>query len=308
MSSIPILDIRRFESDREAFLNEFRSAYQTWGFAGIRGHDLAPELIQAAWRAAEKFFSLSSEIKRQYEGAEKDRSRGYIPLGVEKAKDSNHSDLKEFYHVGHIDNAEGNFSANIWPHEVTEFQSTFEALYTTLESLSSRVLSIFSAALELPLDYFDDRVKYGETLLRILHYPPIEDQNIPNLRAAAHEDINLITLLAGSEQDGLEVLSRQGEWVPINMIEGTIICNVGDMLQRLSNAKFPSTTHRVVNPKGSKARTSRYSIPFFVHPGPEVSLDCIAGCVDDDHPKQFSVITAGDYLEQRLREIGLLKT
>jgi len=307
MKSIPILDIRRFDTDRDAFLLEFRNAYQEWGFAGISGHNLDPKLIQSAWNASEKFFALPSNIKAQYEGVEKDRSRGYIPFGVEKAKDSKHSDLKEFYHIGHQVDDVDHLAPNIWPTDITEFKATFKALYANLETLSLRVLSIFATALELPIDYFDSRVKHGETLLRILHYPPITDQDIPNLRAAAHEDINLITLLAGSEQDGLEVLSRQGEWVPINMIEGTIICNVGDMLQRLSNAKFPSTTHRVVNPQGNAARMSRYSIPFFVHPSPNVSLDCLESCVDADNPKQFPSTTAGEYLEQRLKEIGLLK-
>ncbi|MFT6407421.1 MAG: isopenicillin N synthase-like dioxygenase [Arenicella sp.] len=307
MNSIPILDIGRFESDRDAFINEFRDAYQEWGFAGISGHKLDQGLIQSAWVAAEKFFALPTHIKLKYEGVEKDRSRGYIPFGVEKAKDSKHSDLKEFYHIGHQVEDAVHLAPNIWPAEVTEFQATFEALYQGLESLALRVLSIFAAVLELPADYFDSRVRAGETLLRVLHYPPIIDQDIPNLRAAAHEDINLITLLSGSEQDGLEVLSRQGEWVPINMIEGTIICNVGDMLQRLTNQKLPSTTHRVVNPQGDRARVSRYSIPFFVHPSPEVSLDSLASCVDQQNPKQFESTTAGEYLEQRLQEIGLLK-
>jgi isopenicillin N synthase-like dioxygenase len=250
---------------------------------------------------------LPTDVKVKYEGEEKDRSRGYIPFGVEKAKDSSHSDLKEFYHIGHQLESADHLSPNIWPTEVTEFQQTFEALYQGLEALALRVLTIFAAVLELPSDYFDSRIKAGETLLRVLHYPPIIDQDIPNLRAAAHEDINLITLLSGSEQDGLEVLSRQGEWVPINMIEGTIVCNVGDMLQRLTNQKLPSTTHRVVNPKGETARVSRYSIPFFVHPSPEVSLDCLASCIDQNNPKKYQSTTAGEYLEQRLQEIGLLK-
>lgn len=307
MNNIPILDIGRFETDRDAFVNEFRDAYQEWGFAGISGHEIDLSIIQKAWTEAEKFFALPTDIKLKYEGTEKDRSRGYIPFGVEKAKDSLNSDLKEFYHVGHQVEGVSRLTANIWPSEITEFRTTFETLYASLESLALRVLSIFAVVLELPINYFDSRIATGETLLRILHYPPIVDQDIPNLRAAAHEDINLITLLAGSEQDGLEVLSRQGEWVPINMIEGTIICNVGDMLQRLTNKKLPSTRHRVVNPLGDQARTSRYSIPFFVHPSPEVSLDCLASCIDEKNPKLFESSTAGEYLEQRLQEIGLLK-
>ena len=308
MNSIPSLNIQRFEHDRSAFLLEFKAAYQEWGFAGLTGHGLDPALIQSAWGAAEAFFALPTDIKNQYQGTERDSSRGYIPFGVEKAKDSKHSDLKEFYHIGNALAGCDQLSANIWPAEVKNFKTTFEALYASLHGLAKQVLRIFAASLELPENYFDSRILGGETLLRILHYPPILDADIPNLRAAEHEDINLITLLAGSEQDGLEVLSRQGQWVPINMIDGTIICNVGDMLQRLTNGHFPSTTHRVVNPKGDAARSSRYSIPFFVHPNPSVSLDCLSQCIDSDNPKQYDSISAGDYLEQRLQEIGLLKS
>ena len=178
-------------------------------------------------------------------------------------------------------------------------------MFENLDSLARRVLEVFATVLDLPADYFDMRVAHGEAILRVLHYPPLPDGNVPNVRAAAHEDINLITLLAGSEQDGLEVLSRQGEWVPINMIEGTIICNVGDMLQRLSNNTLRSTTHRVVNPKGEKALSSRYSIPFFMHPSPEVKLDCLPQCITEKNPRHYEPTTAGEYLEQRLREIGL---
>jgi len=301
MNTVPILDISHFETDRDRFLSDFRTAYQEWGFAGISGHGLDLDLIDSAWHASSRFFALPTAEKLKYEG----RVRGYIPFGIEKAKGAEHSDLKEFFHVGRESSEVDYLDENVWPENDEDFKQTFETLYANLDSLALRVLEVFAAILDLPTDYFNSRVENGEAILRVLHYPPILDGDVPNLRAAAHEDINLLTLLAGSEQDGLEVLSKQGEWVPINMIEGTIICNVGDMLQRLSNNTLRSTTHRVVNPKGEKARTSRYSIPFFMHPSPEVRLDCLPQCINDDNPRHYDDIAAGDYLQQRLREIGL---
>jgi len=263
-------------------------------------------VIKAALRTAEKFFALPDAIKKQYI-CSTGMSRGYVPFGVEKAKGAEHSDLKEFYHIGREDLNVEHLPSNLWPTELPEFRVAFETIYTALDRLAHRLLEAIALTLELPRDYFELRINQGEALLRVLHYPPITDQDIPNLRAAEHEDINLITLLAGSEQEGLEVLSRKNEWVPISMIEGTIICNVGDMLQRLTNAKLPSTTHRVVNPQGGKARISRYSIPFFVHPNPEMRLDCLPQCIDSAHPPRYQPISSGEFHTQRLREIGLLK-
>lgn len=303
MSTVPILDIKQFDVDREQFLSDFKAAYQEWGFAGINGHGLDPKLIESAWQASARFFALEIDEKLKCEG----RVRGYIPFGVEKAKGASHVDLKEFFHVGRESANIDYLDDNVWPENDADFKQTFEALYTSLDALARRILQVFAAALELPADYFDERVAHGEAILRILHYPPLASNNAPNVRAAAHEDINLITLLTGSEQDGLEVLSKQGEWVPINMIEGTIICNVGDMLQRLSNNTLRSTTHRVINPKGDQALTSRYSIPFFMHPSPEVRLDCLPQCVNNENPRHYDPITAGVYLQQRLKEIGLVK-
>ena len=303
MHIVPILDIRRFDTDRDHFLADFKAAYQEWGFAGISGHGLDPQLIESAWQASRRFFALPTIEKLRYEG----RVRGYIPFGIEKAKGAAHSDLKEFFHVGRESANHDYLDQNVWPEGDDDFRKTFEALYADLDDLARRVLRVFAAILGLPADYFNARVEHGEAILRILHYPPVLDGELPNLRAAAHEDINLLTLLAGSEQDGLEVLSKQGEWVPINMIEGTIICNVGDMLQRLTNNTLRSTTHRVVNPKANQARVSRYSIPFFMHPSPEVSLDCLPQCIDARHPRQYAPITAGKFLQQRLKEIGLAK-
>lgn len=303
MNTVPILDITHFDSKREQFLNDFKSAYQEWGFAGISGHGLDPELIESAWQGSARFFALETNEKLKYEG----RVRGYIPFGIEKAKGASHTDLKEFFHVGREATDIDYLDTNVWPENDAAFKQTFETLYASLDSLACRILEVFATVLELPADFFNSRVAHGEAILRILHYPPIVNGDVPNVRAAAHEDINLITLLAGSEQDGLEVLSKQGNWVPINMTEGTIICNVGDMMQRLSNNTLRSTTHRVVNPTGEKARTSRYSIPFFMHPNPDVDLDCLPQCISEKNPRHYDPITAGDYLQQRLREIGLTK-
>lgn len=303
MSTIPVLDISVFDKDRSRFVDELGRAYREWGFAGITGHGIDTSVIKEALKAAESFFALPEDTKKHYV-LPAGSARGFTPFGVEIAKDARHSDLKEFFHIGREVNEEGK---NIWPTETPDFEVAFRRLYQELDTLAHRLLSGMALSLGLDAAYFEPRVNTGDSILRVLHYPPITDVEIPNLRAAAHEDINLITLLAGSEQAGLEVLSRKGEWVPISMIEGTIVCNVGDMLQRLTNKRMPSTTHRVANPKGDLARVSRYSIPFFMHPNSDMSLDALPQCIDEQHPKEFAAITAGEYLQERLREIGLLK-
>lgn len=303
MSTIPVIDIALFETEQNRFVEELGVAYREWGFAGITGHGIETSVIKDALAAAEAFFELPYEAKKRYV-LPAGSARGFTPFGVEIAKDARHSDLKEFFHIGREVDGQGQ---NVWPDETPSFEIAFQRLYRELDQLAHLLLSGMALSLGLASDYFESRVNTGDSILRVLHYPPITDAEIPNLRAAAHEDINLITLLAGSEQAGLEVLSRKGEWVPISMIEGTIVCNVGDMLQRLTNKQLPSTTHRVANPQGDLARVSRYSIPFFMHPNADMSLDSLPQCVDEQHPKEFAAITAGEYLHERLREIGLLK-
>lgn len=305
-SHIPTLDIAQLSKEPTQFVADFGAAYQQWGFAGITGHGIAQTSIDRAMRAAQWLFSLPLEQKRQYQQSDESWARGYVPFGLEKAKGAQHTDLKEFYHLGREQGSTEGLGVNIWPANV-EFKQAFSDLYQALDKLSIEVLRATALFLGLDKDFFSSPVQSGEALLRILHYPPILDTDVPNVRAAAHEDINLITLLVGSEQEGLEVLSRRGEWVPISMIEGTIICNMGDMMQRLTNGVLPSTTHRVVNPKGARARQSRYSIPFFVHPQPDMSLACLSSCCTEKNPKQFDDISAGDYHRQRLEEIGLGK-
>lgn len=274
MSQIPSLDIRRFETDRTAFVTELGAAYREWGFCGISGHGIAPALIDGAYEAFKAFFALPEETKRKYHVPGSGGARGYTPFGIETAKDSKYADLKEFYHVGRELPAGSKYadvmSPNLWPEEVPQFKRYAYELYEALDALGSRVLSALALHIDLPGDFFLDKTNFGNSILRPIHYPPITADNIPNVRAGAHEDINFITLLVGASAAGLEVKSQKGDWVPFTSEADTIVVNIGDMLQRLSNHVYPSTTHRVVNPPGEAARKPRYSTPFFLHPNPEI--------------------------------------
>jgi len=230
---------------------------------------------------------------------------------VETAKGSRHYDLKEFWHVGRELAADSRYrqvmADNLWPAEVPGFREHALALYTALDDLGSRVLSALALHIGLAQDWFADKTDSGNSILRPIHYPPITADDIPNVRAGAHEDINLITLLVGASAEGLQVLSRKGEWVPFTADADTIVVNIGDMLQRLTNHVYPSTTHRVTNPRDGNARKPRYSVPFFLHPNPDVDLDVLPSCVRADNPKRYaSSITAHEYLLERLREIKLI--
>lgn len=307
--TVPTLDISSFDKDSDAFVAQLGAAYQEWGFAGIQNHGISTELIRRAMAVMEELFSLPDETKRRY-FKDNGGTRGYTPFGTEIAKNADHVDLKEFWHVGREINGTPPYpqlTPNVWPEEVPEFKPVMLELFSELDKLANTLLRAFALFVGEPADYFKARVNWGNSILRPLHYPPITDPNLPNVRAGAHEDINLITLLVGSEQEGLEVLSKKGEWVGISMIEGTIICNVGDMLQRLTNNVLPSTTHRVVNPKGDASKSSRYSIPFFMHANPDTSLDSLEQCITEDNPKRYEPITAHEYLMERLRDIGLIK-
>jgi isopenicillin N synthase-like dioxygenase len=307
---IPTLDIQRFDTDRDAFVAELGAAYREWGFAGIRGHGIPHDLIDGAYDAFVRFFALPDDVKKRYHIPGGGGARGYTPFGVETAKDSKHFDLKEFWHVGrevrdqkYVDV----MPANVWPDEVPEFRERALALYGALDALGSRVLSALALHIDLPEHYFADKTDNGNSILRPIHYPPITADDIPNVRAGAHEDINLITLLVGASAAGLEVKSKQGEWVPYTSQGDTIVVNIGDMLQRLTNHVYPSTTHRVVNPPGDQARKPRYSTPFFLHPNPDFVIDVLPGCVTADNPSRYpEPITAQGYLEERLREIKLM--
>jgi len=310
-SRIPTLDIRRYDTDRDAFVAELGAAYREWGFAGISGHGIAPSLIDRAYAAFRKLFALPAEVKMKYHLKGSGGARGYTPFGVETAKDSQYPDLKEFWHIGREirrDTAYAEVMApNVWPSEVPEFRPCGYGLYDALDKLGSRVLRALALHIDLPEAYFDDKTNFGNSILRPIHYPPITAPDIPNVRAGAHEDINLITLLVGASAQGLEVRSRTGEWVPFTADADTIVVNIGDMLQRLTNHVYPSTTHRVVNPPGENAREPRYSVPFFLHPNPDFVIDVLPSCVDAEHPNRYpQPITAHEYLQERLREIKLI--
>ena len=312
---IPTLDIRRFsesasQADRTAFVAELGAAYREWGFAGIRGHGIAQSLIDDAYAVFAEFFALPESTKRKYHVDGAGGARGYTPFGVETAKGATYSDLKEFWHIGREIPRDSKYAEvmqpNLWPEEVPRFREVGYDLYQALDQLGSQVLGALALDMGLAEDYFVDKTDNGNSILRPIHYPPITTPDIPNVRAGAHEDINLITLLVGASAAGLEVLSRKGEWVPFTADADTIVVNIGDMLQRMTNHVYPSTTHRVVNPPGELARQPRYSTPFFLHLNPDVLIDVLPSTVTVDNPSRYpEPITAHAYLEQRLREIKL---
>jgi len=314
-SQIPTLDIRRFThptspEDRQAFVDELGAAYREWGFAGIRNHGIPQSLIDDSYDVFKRFFALPEETKKQYHVPGGGGARGYTPFGVETAKGAKYSDLKEFWHIGREipDNSKYRdvMAPNLWPEEVEGFHEKGYALYNALDELGSQVLRALALHIGLPENYFADKTDFGNSILRPIHYPPITADDIPNVRAGAHEDINLITLLVGASAAGLEVLSKKGEWVPFTSDADTIVVNIGDMLQRLTNHVYPSTTHRVVNPPGEEARKPRYSVPFFLHPNPDFLIDVLPSTITPDNPKRYpEAITAQGYLEERLREIKL---
>ena len=309
-AQIPTLDIRRFDSDRDAFVAELGAAYREWGFAGIRGHGIPAKQIEASYDAFRRFFALPDQVKRQYHVPGSGGSRGYTPFGVETAKDAKHFDLKEFWHVGREIPRDSRYAAvmpaNVWPQEIPDFREQAYGLYQSLDQLGARVLSALALHIGLPADYFVDKTDSGNSILRPIHYPPITSDDVPNERAGAHEDINLITLLVGASAEGLEVKSRKGDWVPFTADADTIVVNIGDMLQRLTNHVYPSTTHRVTNPPGEQARKPRYSVPFFLHPNPDYVIETLPQTITPDHPNRYPTpITSHEYLMERLREIKL---
>ncbi|MEO9476932.1 MAG: 2-oxoglutarate and iron-dependent oxygenase domain-containing protein [Cyclobacteriaceae bacterium] len=312
-SEIPSLDLADFTSGdptkKKAFVEKLGHAYQNIGFVAIKNHGLSDDLTSKLYDAVQKFFALQDEVKLKYELKELAGQRGYISKGREKAKGRNTGDLKEFYHVGQPDeNKIDEYPANIWPTEVPEFKDLTLEAYTTLEKAGINMLRAIALHLGLDEYYFDGKVAQGNSILRQIHYFPIEnpDEIPPDaVRAAEHGDINLITLLMGASADGLQVLRRDGEWISITALPNQIVVNVGDMLDRLTNHKLKSTIHRVVNPPREKMGTSRFSIPFFMHPISEMDLTCLESCVNKDNPKMYEDMTAGEFLDERLREIGL---
>ncbi|MFT6866689.1 MAG: isopenicillin N synthase-like dioxygenase [Cyclobacteriaceae bacterium] len=312
-SEIPSLDLADFTSGdidkKQKFVEDLGTAYQNIGFVAIKNHGLSNELTTRLYDSVKKFFTLNDDSKLKYEVSALAGQRGYISKGRERAKGRNTGDLKEFYHVGQPDeNKLDEYPDNIWPSEVPEFKDYTLEAYRTLENAGIRMLQAIALHLGLDEFHFDNKVSKGNSILRQIHYFPIEnpDEIPPDaVRAAEHGDINLITLLMGASADGLQVLRRDGDWIPITALPDQIVVNVGDMLDRLTNHKLKSTIHRVVNPPRDKMGTSRFSIPFFMHPISEMDLTCLDSCVDSENPKIYEDTTAGKFLDQRLREIGL---
>jgi isopenicillin N synthase-like dioxygenase len=311
LQHVPTLDIRRLHTQRDAFVAEIGQAYTEFGFCGISGHGIPDATVEAVYREIRAFFALPTQVKQKYHQSGQGGARGYTGFGVEKAKDSSHPDLKEFWHVGReLSGAPAHdcLYPNVWPDEVPGFKAATLGLYEALDALGRQVLRALALFLKQEEHYFDDKVNLGNSILRPIHYPPIADTGTRSIRAGQHEDINLITLLVGSHESGLEILRRDGSWLPITTIPGTIVVNIGDMLQRLSNHVLPSTTHRVVNPAGTAAGQPRYSIPFFLHPNPDFLIETLASCITPERPNRYpQPIASHEYLLQRLAEIGLLK-
>lgn len=303
---IPILDLNEYEDNKSEFVRKINQGYQEYGFIGIRNHGISDQQISDTYACLKSFFELSENIKMKYHIEGIGGARGYTPFGIEVAKDSNHPDLKEFYHVGRNNHdVDPKMKPNIWPEEISEFKEIMLKLYEDLDHLGRILLKAIALALKLDENFFEDKVQIGNSILRPIHYPPIHSDT-KSVRSGQHEDINVITLLVGSEQEGLEILARNGEWIPVTTIPGTIVCNIGDMLQRHCNHYYPSTTHRVINPPN--ASQSRYSIPFFLHYNSDVLIDTLPQFIDDEHPNRYpKAITADEYLQERLVEIGLIK-
>lgn len=295
-------------SDAE-FASQFGGSFERFGFAMVCDHDIDMALIDRAWAKSAEFFALPEDVKRKYLLPGLGGARGYTAFGTEIAKGAKEVDLKEFWHVGRDLPASHPLGAqqpnNIWPTEIDEFRSTFETLFAEFDRIGARLLSAIARYLGLADDYFVDTVRDGNSVMRLLHYPPVTGP-AKGIRAEAHEDINTITLLLGAEEAGLEILDKDGSWLPVAPPPGAMAVNVGDMLQRLTNHKLPSTTHRVRNPDAGRASVARYSMPFFLHFRSDYLIETLPECVDAEHPDRYpEPILADEYLQERLREIGL---
>ena len=310
LDRVPTLDIGKFTSGEKSlmkeFSNEIGTSFNQTGFAIIKNHGLTTETTKTLYKTMISFFDLDDEKKIKYYFPELYGQRGYVIKGQEHAKGSSKGDLKEFFHIG---NPVISSPKNVWPVEVDNFEQVGSNAFLTLENIGLTILEALAIYLDLNQEYFSDKVKGGESIMRSIHYYPLKSDDISDgaVRAAAHGDINLITLLMGASADGLEILTKENKWIPIRSEPDQLVINVGDMLERLTNNKLMSTIHRVVNPSKEQLNTSRYSIPFFMHPKPEMDLSCLENCIDKNNPKSFEDTTAGQFLEERLKEIGLKK-
>jgi len=315
MQNIPSVDLRDFLSDdpvrKQKFVNEIGKAYEEIGFVALKGHFLSDELVEKLYQQVRNFFSLPLEAKEKYEIPGIGGQRGYVSFGKESAKGRTTGDLKEFWHFGQYvennDKLANEYPENVTVSELPEFNSTGKETYKMLEKTGVYVLRALALYLGLNEFYFDDLVKNGNSILRPIYYPPIRNEPKDAVRAAAHGDINLITLLMGAQGKGLQVQNNKGEWIDAIAADDELVINVGDMLSRHTNNKLKSTIHQVVNPPRELWGTSRFSIPFFMHPISEMPLNCLENCVTDENPKLYEDITAGEFLTERLIELGLIK-
>ncbi|HPG09193.1 MAG TPA: 2-oxoglutarate and iron-dependent oxygenase domain-containing protein [Saprospiraceae bacterium] len=313
--TIPLVDLDQYkngnDAERSAFINQLGDAFSQVGFVGMVNHGVPAELVDTFYSEAKRFFALPVDTKRKYEVPGLAGQRGYTSFGKEHAKQSKVADLKEFYQIGQVvvdgDPIKNEYPDNVYVEETPVFTSTGDQLYRAFETSGSWLLQAIAEYLNLGKDYFKEKIQNGNSILRAIHYPPISEEPKSAIRAEQHEDINLITLLVGASAGGLELLNKQGEWLAIMPEENEIVVNVGDMLQRLTNNVLKSTTHRVVNPPRDQWHQPRLSIPFFLHPRSTMDLTCLEQCVNTDHPLAYEPISAGEYLDERLREIGLKK-
>jgi len=307
---IEAVDFARWSADPPGFARDLGSSFERYGFAVVRHHGLSQSLIDRCLEDFRRFFAMPVDEKLRYHLPGSGGARGYTPFGVEAAKGASERDLKEFWHVGRELPAGHPFrrymADNLWIEGIEGFRETVLGLWEAFDAMGRELLSAIAIHLGLPPRWFDDKVGEGNSVLRVIHYPPVEP-GAPGIRAGAHEDINVITLLLGAEEAGLQVLDRDGRWLDVNPPPGSLVCNIGDMLQRLTNHRLPSTTHRVMNPQPERAGRARYSLPFFLHFNPDFEIRSLASCVGPALPDRYpEPITADAYLQQRLREIRLL--
>jgi isopenicillin N synthase-like dioxygenase len=315
MQNIPSVDLSDFLSNepkrKEKFVHEIGSAFEDIGFVALKGHFLDQNLVEDLYNEIKSFFNLPLDIKRNYEFPELGGQRGYVSFGKEHAKGRKEGDLKEFWHFGQYVSPKSKYALeypeNIIVDELPQFNKVGKEAYQMLEKTGIYVLRALALHLGLDEFYFDKFANEGNSILRPIHYPPITSEPENAIRAAAHGDINLITLLMGAQGRGLQVQNHDGEWIDAIAEDDQLVINVGDMLSRHTNNKLKSTIHQVVNPPRELWGTSRYSIPFFMHPVSDMPLNCLENCIDNENPKQFEDITAGDFLYERLVDLGLIK-
>ena len=313
--TIPSLDLNDFlkgdTNKRENFYKSIGKGFEEYGFVAIKNHGLTDEITAELYKQVKLFFNLDLKIKKKYERPELNGQRGYISFGRETAKGFKKHDLKEFWHFGQEvtdgDPISKEYEKNIKCDELPDFNEIGRKVYEQLEETGKLILRAIALHLNLEENYFEGKVHNGNSILRAIHYPPITKKPEGSVRAAAHGDINLITLLMGASNSGLQILNKKNEWISVTALPEQIVVNIGDMLARLTNNKLCSSIHRVINPPKELWGTSRFSIPFFMHPRSEMSLNCLESCITNENPKNYSDINAGDFLEERIKELGLKK-